>query len=481
MHRATFRRTQRFILWLGLLPLLLAWFAYSTSSAHVRSVEATLATQHFIRNLDELLSAIQDAETGQRGYLLTGQDRYLDPFHHALAILPKQLASLDTLAAANGVSPRQISQLRVLIDQKVSELELTIHLRQKSVQAAVAEVNTNRGQQYMVEIRSLITTVKDQQLADFNRRLARERRSQVELDVVLALGILVSFLLVYLAHRFNIAYALERDRIEREVRSLNESLEAHVKERTAELESRTKELEKRSADLERSNADLTQFAYVASHDLQEPLRMVASYVGLLSRRFKDKLDETADLYIKFAVDGVTRMHALIQDLLTYSRTGTQALEKRPVSSEAIVQTALRNLDASVRETGAIVRYENLPVIAADELKLTQLMQNLIGNAIKFRKPDQRPEVSITAESKQGEWLFAVSDNGIGFDPAYRDRIFQIFQRLHIDEYPGTGIGLAICRRIVELHGGKLWAESELGAGSTFFFTLPDDLRDDRPG
>lgn len=201
--------------------------------------------------------------------------------------------------------------------------------------------------------------------------------------------------------------------------------------------------------------------------------MVGSYMGLLARRYGGKLDETADRYIQFAVDGAQRMQALIQDLLIYSRAGTQELEKKTVSSEEVLQSALKNLDVAIKESGARVRYENLPMVEADETKLIQVMQNLVANAVKFHREGVAPEISVTAQAVNGEWVFEVADNGIGFDPQYRDRIFQVFQRLHgVGKYPGNGIGLAICRRIIEHHGGRLWAESEPEVGSRFFFTLP---------
>ncbi len=231
-------------------------------------------------------------------------------------------------------------------------------------------------------------------------------------------------------------------------------------------------LRRRTADLERSNAELQQFAYVASHDLQEPLRMVASYTQLLARRYRGKLDADADEFIAYAVDGATRMQQLINDLLTYSRVGTRQLTPKPTDCGALVATVLADLAFALEESGAEVVHGDLPTVLADPRQLHQLFLNLIGNAVKFRG-ERRPRVEIGAERDGQQWRFWVRDNGIGIDPQYADRIFVIFQRLHTRaDYPGTGIGLAICKRIVERHGGRIWFESTPGEGTTFFFTLP---------
>ncbi|WP_257388130.1 CHASE domain-containing protein [Tahibacter caeni] len=231
-------------------------------------------------------------------------------------------------------------------------------------------------------------------------------------------------------------------------------------------------LEQQRSELARSNADLEQFAYVASHDLQEPLRMVASYVQLLARRYKGKLDADADDFIGFAVDGALRMQRLIDDLLTYSRIATRPVEARDVAAADCLQVALRNLAARVQETGAEIRVGALPTVRVDPLQLSQLFQNLVANALKFSS-DAPPHVTIDAEREQDHWHFRVRDNGIGLDPQYADRIFVIFQRLHTrQQYSGTGIGLAICKKIVERAGGRIWVESRPGDGATFHFTLP---------
>jgi light-regulated signal transduction histidine kinase (bacteriophytochrome) len=281
----------------------------------------------------------------------------------------------------------------------------------------------------------------------------------------------------------------ERERAEANLKTLNQHLEQRVAARTLELK--------------RSNEELEQFAYVASHDLQEPLRMVTNYLQLLENRYKMQLDPKAQDFIGIAVDGAVRMHQLIGDLLTYSRVGTAAKPLVPTNTSDVLKNSLLNLKVALDETAARVTIDPLPVVQGDPVQLTQLFQNLIGNALKFRS-EKTPEIHIsakadgascpvpplegasaTAESRTlgaepqtastqspTEWQFSVRDNGIGIPPKDFDRIFLIFQRLHTREkYPGTGIGLALCKKIVERHGGRIWVESEPGQGTTFHFTL----------
>jgi light-regulated signal transduction histidine kinase (bacteriophytochrome) len=227
-------------------------------------------------------------------------------------------------------------------------------------------------------------------------------------------------------------------------------------------------------DLNRSNQELEQFANIASHDLQEPLRMVASYTQLLSRRYKGKLDADADEFIAYAVDGARRMQRLIQDLLAYSRVGSKAGNLRDISSEDALRQALQNLRGVIQESGALVTHDPLPSVMADEIQLIQLFQNLVGNAIKYQNPGI-PQVQIAAtRNGRKKWTFSVKDNGLGIEPQYFERIFGMFQRLHKrEEFAGTGIGLAICKKIVERHGGRISVESKLGLGSTFKFALAE--------
>jgi PAS domain S-box-containing protein len=251
----------------------------------------------------------------------------------------------------------------------------------------------------------------------------------------------------------------EKKRMEQEIREVNTNLEKKVQQRTAELELKNKELE--------------QFAYVASHDLQEPLRTTTGFVDALRKQYKGKLDEHADLYLSYIAQSSDRMKTLIKDLLDYSRIGREK-QFIPVDGNALLKEVLADLDKVIRENQAVIKAEKLPEVMAFPTELKLLFQNLISNSIKFRKPGETPCITIGVEKDNGFWHFAVKDNGIGIDPRHQDRIFIIFQRLHNrTDYEGSGIGLAHCKKIVELHGGKIWVASTLGEGSTFFFTLAE--------
>ena len=250
----------------------------------------------------------------------------------------------------------------------------------------------------------------------------------------------------------------QRQKAEEEVRRLNAELEIRVKERTAELV--------------RANEELRSFGYAASHDLREPLRTVASYTQLLNRRYQDRFDDEAKEFMSYIVDSVHRMDSLLSDLLAYSHqlnSTDQTLTL--VDTEAVLAGVLMNLDSAIRESGTEITHDPLPQVMSDFVQLGQVFQNLIGNSIKYRSADP-PRIHISAEEREDEWIFSFRDNGIGIDPRYHDQIFGIFKRLHGREYPGTGIGLALVKRVIERQGGRIWVESELGSGSTFRFTIP---------
>jgi signal transduction histidine kinase len=276
-----------------------------------------------------------------------------------------------------------------------------------------------------------------------------------------------------------------------ELEKSRDNLELEVKKRTAELVELNKNLGKEISErkkyerildqklieLKRSNAELEQFAYIASHDLQEPLRMVSSYLQLIERRYADKLDEDGHEFMEFAVDGANRMQTMINDLLIYSRVTTRGKEFETINMDQILEKVLKNLEVSIDENNARVNYESLPEIKADPSQMSQIFQNLISNGIRFKK-DENPVISISSDENEEEWIFTVEDNGIGIDPEYSEKIFEVFKRLHgKDQYPGTGIGLAISKKIAERHGGHIWVESELDKGSKFIFTISKNPED----
>jgi len=228
-------------------------------------------------------------------------------------------------------------------------------------------------------------------------------------------------------------------------------------------------------ELKRSNEELQQFAYITSHDLQEPLRTISSFTQLIERRYKGQMDSNADEFIIYIVDATRRMQELIKDLLEYSRVTTKGEDFERVNIEEILQKTISNLHAAIEENDAMISYDELPEVMADSGQIGQLFQNLISNAIKFRKNDEPPEIHISSSKNENEYIFAIRDNGIGIEKEYYNRIFTVFQRLHTrEEYQGTGIGLSITKKIIERHGGRIWVESEPNKGSTFYFTLLTD-------
>ena len=359
-----------------------------------------------------------------------------------------------------------LSKLRILaVEDDPTDVELVLRaLRKAGLDAQIDVAQTAESFTNQVQANPYDVILADYNLPSWNGldSVAVLRREKLDIPVVVVSGALGELKAVECIKQGAADYVL-KDQLTR----LPEAVRRAMRE--AKLR---KEHRQAQEELARSNRDLEQFAYVASHDLQEPLRMVAAYTQLLAERYRGKLDEQADKYIHYAVDGALRMQTLVQDLLAFSRVGRQGNEAKLTDCNAVVETAIKNLQSAIQESGAQISCGQLPGVMADGTQMLQLFQNLIGNAIKFRGTEP-PVIRVTAEPGEREWIFSVADNGIGIAAEHAEIVFAIFKRLHTrTEYPGSGIGLAICKKIVEQHGGRIWVESQPGQGSNFRFTLP---------
>jgi signal transduction histidine kinase len=357
-------------------------------------------------------------------------------------------------------------QLRVLlVEDEPADAELTLRaLRQAGFEAREDIAQTAEQFRDLVRRNSYDVVLADYKLPNWNGMESVEllRREGLDIPVILVSGALGELTAVDCIKQGAADYVL-KDHLAR----LPGSVRRAVREKGLRQENR-----RGQEDLARSNRDLEQFAYVASHDLQEPLRMVATYTQLLAERYRGRLDSDADKYIHHAVDGVLRMQKLVQDLLAFSRVGRLGPAVQGADCNVVLQTALTNLEAAIQESGALVEHAQLPVVMADSSQLAQVFQNLIGNAIKFRSSEP-PLIRVSAEMQAKEWVLSVADNGLGIAAEHAEDVFVIFRRLHARaEYSGNGIGLSICKKVIEQHGGRIWFESESGHGSTFRFTLP---------
>jgi len=384
------------------------------------------------------------------------------------------------LAAPSSVGPKP--KLRaLLVEDNALDAELVLRaLRKDSFEVSALIAQDEAG-----FVQALRTHCPEVILADYNlpnwtgmEVLNVLRRQNLDIPMILVSGALGDVLAVECIRQGATDYVL-KDALARlpEVirRALKEKYERSLRHQAEE------NLAKKVDELARSNADLEQFAYVASHDLQEPLRMVAAYTQLLSERYKGKLDENADKFIGYASEGALRMQVLIQDLLAFSRVGRANGNCANVDCNAVMEEVLKTMAPAIQESAAVVKRTNLPSIWADRTQMSQVLQNLIGNALKFRGKEP-PVISVQAEKADQHWRFSVRDNGIGIAPEFAENIFVVFQRLHArTEYPGNGIGLAICKKIIERAGGKIWVESEGSGGSTFKFTIPVQSPDRKDG
>ena len=405
-------------------------------------------THDVLEDIQDLRLAMESSDSNSRAFLLTGNEAYLVSYRANLVQAEQDQFNIRSLTADNQVQQRRMPALRSIISEKIARSDIVNGIRRsRGLAAAATAVESGMGQRLTNNFLALTTQLQVEELRLLALRDVTTKRLIRQAELIMILGVLLGMIITGVA-----GWNAQRDS---SVRVLaNQSLALKVDE------------------LKRSNEELEQFANIASHDLQEPLRMVASYTQLLSRRYKGKLDSDADEFIAFAVDGATRMQQLIQDLLAYSRVGTKGSELVDISSGDALQQALINLRAAIVESNAVVSSDLLPMVMADETQLIQLFQNLIGNAIKYQAGGI-PRVHISAAMNGSDrWKFSVKDNGLGIDPQFFERIFGMFQRLHKrEEFTGTGIGLAICKKIVERHGGSISVESTLGQGSTFYFLL----------
>lgn len=434
---------------LTLAPIILGAFAIRNAYQLAQAAQHVADTNTTSRLLEQMFSELKDVEVAQREYILSGSEQPLKTIAGIRGQIESDIKDLRKL----GADRTWLALLEELIPQKFDEIQTTIGLRQEvGAEAASQSLLFNRGQQAMDDIRRVVRNMRQEQERRLNQR-SQEQRASFESSLELfALVLMLNLALIWLL------YFLQRGETRR-ARRLNEELEQKVASRTEALQ--------------RSNQDLQQFAYVASHDMKEPLRMISSYSTLLQRRYTGRLDEEANTFITFIVDGVRRLNTLIEDLLEYSRAGSgKEDELSDVHVVTVLNNVMDNLKITIAEAGATVSWDNLPEsVPYDSGRLTQIFQNLVANAIKYRG-DRPPVVRIRSEKRAAEVVFSVSDNGMGIQPEYIDKIFGIFQRLHGKEYEGTGIGLAMVKQIVERYGGRIWAESKPGAGSTFHFTVP---------
>jgi signal transduction histidine kinase len=418
-------------------------------------------TQDLSSSVGKLASLARDAESGERGYLLYGDERYLVPLQQANAEVSTDVDACLRYAKDVRKFRAPITELIRLVQMRIRQANEVVQTeRATGLSAAVDLARTDAADQTMNQLRraagDLSTNLSDE--------AARYRSSEHQLGhgafFSFLIGTLLMIAVLMWLYRELLLYLHQRDVAYETLERANAELDARVRERTR--------------DLTEANQELAQFAYVASHDLQEPLRTITSFTQLIQSRYQGRLDEDADEFIGYIVTASRRMTDLINGLLTLVRLRKAGQPTSPVSFKELLEEAEVSLQASIRDNNAVIEHGPLPALVADKVQFSQVFQNLLSNAIKYRR-EESPRIRVNAERDGSNWIFSVADNGRGFDQQFADRIFGLFQRLHGRDIEGTGIGLSIVRKIVERHGGRVWADSEEGAGSTFYFSLPVSL------
>ncbi len=425
----------------------------------VDNEQRTSTTKSMLRAIKDVFSSVQDAELGLRGYLITGKADHLRPYFTSLEHIKEHISQLRSTESELPEQTARIDELEAAILERLEQM--TGHINQHSENTELdwlSSSNMLASHESLTRIRDLITKMEEAeyQLLEVQSQRARQSRETVMQTIVVANGLglgLIAFIAVLLYRGIG-----------------RQQMEANHLE--AMVEQRTRELQLYSDELKRSNRELQDFAFVASHDLQEPLRKIRTFGDRLKSRYADQLGDGTD-YLERMQNAALRMSNLIDDLLTFSRVSIRAKPFVEVNLNEALDEVLDTLSMRIEETGAVIEKDPLPRVKADLSQIRQLLQNLLSNALKFTPPDTTPLIHIYCEQDEHHYRLMIQDNGIGFDPQYLEKIFTPFQRLHgKDEYSGNGIGLAICRRIVERHGGQIRAESQPGMGATFILDMP---------
>ena len=434
---------------------LIAVLSYNESAAYRRLIEQIKITQAIAKSIAALRSALTDAETGQRGFLLTGQEDYSGSYRHAVFEVPQ---ALTALASAVAPRPQQHTRERLLaplVQRKLDEMQRTIEVRKtQGPGPALAIVRSGQGKETMDQILSICAEMETAAYARLSTQTDEANAAVGQARIITVAGSALLLGLIIVA-----TITIERG-IRRREQLYQESQAARLAAERSEIA------------LAATNEELQQFAYAAAHDLQEPLRTIRIYTELLmdGRAALDQ-DRTREA-MTFIITGADRMSQLVGALIEYSRTGTASNGPLvQIQTEEILAETLAGMQAMIEENDALVTHDPLPVVTGDGTQFAQLLQNLVSNAIKYRGAGP-PRIHVSARQQSGGWIFSVADNGEGIDAAYVSQVFNVFKRLHGPEKPGSGIGLATCKKIVERHGGRIWVESKVGKGSTFFFTVP---------
>jgi signal transduction histidine kinase len=462
MSAAAHLQTRRRLALLFSLPLAFSVLFFSVDLATEHTGIDLLRIQNLSSGIDELRSLAYDVQAGERGFLLFGDEHYRLPFEQANSSLPSQIDSCERYAKDEAPALRtQVDSIVGLVKKRFEQANQVMNTQRAQGFAPALDVaKSNGSEETMNAIRLKIGVLQNQLDREKSDYLDSQRRLNHWRFIFFAAGTLVLIGVMIWLYNDMVAYLQARDEAHAKLEKLNAELEGRIEERTR--------------DLTQANEELQQFAYVASHDLQEPLRTITSFTQLLATRYQGRLDEDADEFIGYIVTSSRRMTDLINGLLALVRLRKAGQAVVPISFERLLEEAEITLQAAIRESQAEIQHGPLPALAVDKVQFSQVLQNLISNAIKYRR-EEPPLIRVEAQRDGSNWIFSVSDNGRGFNQQFAERIFGIFQRLHSRDVEGTGMGLSISRKILERHGGRIWAQSREGAGSTFYFSLPVSL------